>query len=194
MGRPRRISDADIAREARAVFLAEGPAASTQTIAKRLGVSQAALFKRVPTKNALMLLALAPRDTTGTLRALPTGPEEALPVAEQLVSLIAAMLGFFRELQPGLLTLRAHGIAGDQLFTEGGLPPQLKARDHLTTWLKLASRQGRVRSDGLHTVATLLLGAIESRCLLEYLNGSVSEDPSFAGELVAAAWRGLAPD
>jgi AcrR family transcriptional regulator len=197
MGRPRRISDDDIAREARAVFLSEGPGASTEIIARKLGVSQAALFKRVPTKDELLVLALCPRDTPLVLLQLPMGPDLDRSVPQQLTELVRSLLGFFRDLMPALLTLKASGVALERAFPEGKVNPPLKVREDLTMWLKLAHRQRKVRSGDLKPMADLLLGAIESRCLLEHLAGakaSNAQDVTFATEIVRAAWRGLAPD
>ncbi len=53
MGRPRTVSDEVILEAARSVFLEHGPSASTQAIADRLSLSQAALFKRFGTKHVL---------------------------------------------------------------------------------------------------------------------------------------------
>lgn len=197
MGRPRRISDDDIAREARAVFLTQGPGASTEKIARRLGVSQAALFKRVPTKDELLVLALCPRDTPTLLQQLPMGPDLDRPVPQQLTELVRALLGFFRDLMPALLTLKASGVALERAFPNGKVAPPLKVREDLTLWLKLAHRQRKVRGGDLKSIAELILGALESRCLLEHLSGtkaSHADDATFATEIVRAAWRGFAPD
>jgi AcrR family transcriptional regulator len=196
MGRPRRISDDDIAREARAVFLTQGPGASTEKIARKLGVSQAALFKRVPTKDELLVLALCPRDTPLLLQQLPMGPDNDRPVPQQLTELVRSLLGFFRDLMPALLTLKASGVALERAFPNGKVAPPLKVREDLTLWLKLGHRQRKLRGGDLKPMADLLLGAIESRCLLEHLAGSkasAAEDATFATEIVRAAWRGLAP-
>src|SRR4051812_14921112 len=140
MGRPRRISDEDIAREARAIFLSQGPGASTEKIASRLGVSQAALFKRVPTKDELLVLALCPKEPPIVLRQLPMGPDGDRPVPQQLTELSRALLHFFHELVPGLITLRASGLQLDRIFPHGEPPAQVKLREDLTMWLKLAHR------------------------------------------------------
>lgn len=196
MGRPRRISDDDIAREARAVFLTQGPGASTEKIARKLGVSQAALFKRVPTKDELLVLALCPRDTPLVLQQLPMGPDLDRPVPQQMTELVRSLLGFFRDLMPALLTLKASGVAVERAFADGKVAPPLKVREDMTMWLKLAHRQHKVRGGDLKSIADLILGAIESRCLLEHLAGSKpsnAEDATFATETVRAVWRGLAP-
>ncbi len=197
MGRPRRISDDDIAREARAVFLLQGPGASTEKIARKLGVSQAALFKRVPTKDELLVLALCPRDTPPVVHQLPMGPDLDRPVPQQLTELVRALLSFFRDLMPALLTLKASGVALERAFPNGRVSPPVKVREDLTLWLKLAHRQRRVRGGDLDAITELLLGALESRCLLEHLSGaraSHASDAAFATGIVRAVWRGLAPE
>ena len=196
MGRPRRISDDDIAREARAIFLTQGPGASTEKIAKKLGVSQAALFKRVPTKDELLVLALCPRETPLVLQQLPMGPDLDRPVPQQLTELVRSLLGFFRDLMPALLTLKASGVPVERAYEGGKVVPPLKVREDLTLWLKLAHRQRKVRGGELKPAADLILGAIESRCLLEHLDGkkaSVAEDAAFATDMVRAMWKGLMP-
>ncbi len=197
MGRPRRISDEDIAREARAIFLSQGPGASTEKIAAKLGVSQAALFKRVPTKDELLVLALCPQPTPLVLQQLPMGPDGDRPVPQQLTELARAMLAYFHQLLPGLITLRASGLPLDRTFPHGESLSQQKLREDLTLWLKLAHRQHRVRGGDLAAVAELLLGALESRCLTGHLMNSkprAADDATFAHEVVRALWRGLAPD
>ena len=197
MGRPRRISDEDIAREARSIFLAQGPGASTEKIARQLGVSQAALFKRVPTKDELLILALYPRDPPHVVLQLPMGPDSDRPVPQQLAELCRSLLLCFRDLLPGLITLKASGLPLERLLPRGEPWVSVKVRDDLTLWLKLAHRQHRVRGGDLKSVAELLVGALEARCLLEHLTGKrflPAEDATFALEIVRSAWKGLAPD
>ena len=56
--RPKTISDEDILRIAMECVLEEGPSVSTTTIAERIGVSQATLFKRFGSKVELLRRAL----------------------------------------------------------------------------------------------------------------------------------------
>jgi len=60
MGRRQTVDTATILAEARAVFLEQGAFGSTKEIARRAGLSEAALFKRFPTKAKLFLAALLP--------------------------------------------------------------------------------------------------------------------------------------
>ena len=59
--RPRSFTDDELLDTARRVFLEHGAGASTEQIAQQLGVSQAALFKRIGTKQELMVRSLMPR-------------------------------------------------------------------------------------------------------------------------------------
>ena len=53
MARTRTISDEQILDAAQAVFLEQGPQATTSAIADRAGISEGTIFKRFPTKQAL---------------------------------------------------------------------------------------------------------------------------------------------
>jgi len=59
MGRPRLVADVAILAAAREVFLSRGAAATTQDVAAKAGLSQAAIFKRFSTKQELFLAAMA---------------------------------------------------------------------------------------------------------------------------------------
>ena len=61
MPRPKTISDVDVLAAAREVFLNRGPNVSTVEIAKRVGLSQPALFQRFGDKASLFLKAMTPR-------------------------------------------------------------------------------------------------------------------------------------
>lgn len=60
MARPRSITDEEIKEAAREVFVVHGPGAPVSIIAKKLGVTHAALFGRAGSKEQLMMDALCP--------------------------------------------------------------------------------------------------------------------------------------
>ena len=62
MARPRTISDAQLLSAAREVFVEQGFAATTASIAVRAGVSEGTLFKRFSTKEDLFAAALGLTD------------------------------------------------------------------------------------------------------------------------------------
>ena len=99
MARPRQVSDVQILEAARACFLEHGASVSTTVIAKRLGVSQAALFKRFGTKEDLLVAALrpGPEMVRELLDWLAEGPDER-PIPEQLLDLGVRVRSFFGRL------------------------------------------------------------------------------------------------
>ena len=60
MVRPRQFTDEQILASARKSLLEHGPGVSTAKIAKAVGMSQAALFKRFGSKEDLLIAALMP--------------------------------------------------------------------------------------------------------------------------------------
>ena len=72
MPRRREVSDAQITRAARKVFLEQGTQVPVAVVAKELGVSPATLFSRMGTKNKLISAALWPPDPP-VLKALEEG-------------------------------------------------------------------------------------------------------------------------
>lgn len=189
------MSDEQLEKAARALFLSVGPHVSTVEIAKKLGFSQAALFKRTATKEELMVRALGPTDPPRLVRQLAMGPDADRPVPEQLEAITRALLGFFRDELPGMLTLRAAGIPLERVYRRGGAPSILTVREDLLLWLKLAHRQRRVRNGDLDCMTELLAGAVEARSFAEHVSGKKrTDDAAFCHGLVRALWKGLAPE
>jgi AcrR family transcriptional regulator len=187
MARPRQITDEQISAAARAAFLAHGPATTVATIAATLGVSQAALFHRTGSKERLMLAALCPRPP-GLFAELEAGPAPDRPAAEQLVDRLAALLGFLRELVPGLVVLRSAGLRVAEALGDRE-PPPLAARRLLARWLERAAASGALVAPHPAALAEALLGALEARCFNAHLGGEAfapGEDLPFLRALVDA--------
>ena len=185
MARPKSITDDEINEAAREVFLAHGPSAPVKLIAKKLGVSHAALFARSGSKEQLMLDALCP----GQPRALEWLAQDP-PHADTRARLIAILLDLMRFLQqvvPNLVILKAAGRATSDL-PEGSTPPPVALRAALSCWLERAIEQGAIDAVATAPVAEGLLGAMEARCFNGYLGGEAfapGEDEAFINELVA---------
>lgn len=95
MPRPRKIADARILDAARARFLEAGYAASTASIARAADVSQAILFQRYGTKDALFYAAMELRlpDCLGASADL----SDERDVRRQLIDLAPALGRFLHE-------------------------------------------------------------------------------------------------
>lgn len=191
MARPRSVSDEDILHAARAVFLAEGPAASIQTIASRLGVSHAALFGRFGTKEHLMIAALGPPERLPFPEGTAEGPDER-PARAQLVEIARALAGFFDAYVPGIAVLNAAGVTPQRAYAHRSVPPPQAAQRALADWLRRADAQGKVRCQHPDAAAIAMIGALHGRAFLRSM--APSEAPGLDVEqLVEAFWSGLEP-
>jgi AcrR family transcriptional regulator len=195
MARPRQVSTEAILEAARAVFLELGPAASTTEIAKRVGLSQAALFKRFGTKSDLMVRALAPPTEPLFMAALHAGPEDA-PLAPQLHAIGLSIAQHFSRLVPCMCVLRAAGCDHAQMLALDDIPPPVRAHTALVGWLARALEMGRVRSTvDIGSTALVFLGALRSRAFLAHLLGDAQPlaiaDSTYLDHLVEVLCHGI---
>ena len=187
MGRPRSISDDAIRTAAREVFVEHGPGAPVSLVAKRLGVTHAALFSRVGTKDELMLDSLCPGQPAA-VEALSRPPPTSR-VQARLRDILLDLMSFLSQVAPNLVMLRAAGHTADALPDTSRTPPPVALRRLLARWLEAATEAGTIaRVDGPAT-AEALLGAIEARCFNAYLGGPAfapGTDSAFVRKLVTA--------
>ncbi|MBJ6760664.1 TetR/AcrR family transcriptional regulator [Myxococcaceae bacterium JPH2] len=185
MPRPRRVLDEQIRATAREVFLEKGPSAPLQLIARRLGISQAALLHRVGTKEALMLLALRP-ETPSAAALLAREPARAGDLEEQLVAALLHHRDFLRGLIPNLFVLRCSPL-GVERAMHATPPPPVALRRRLASWLARARRDGLTPVDNPKHVAEALCGTVEARCFNAHVGGArytPGDDEAILRELV----------
>lgn len=196
MGRPRTITDEAILQTARDVFLEQGPGASTASIAQRMGISQASLFKRFGTKEELLIAALHPPQPAWQER-LEEGPDER-PIREQLHELAREVATFMKEIIPRVSMLRAAGIDIEQLMRiRHRHPPPLKHFRVLVSWFEMAIARGRVRPGVAEVYAITVLGSINATAFFEHLAGQpiMANDPDqIAGDIIETLWRAMDPE
>ena len=193
MARPRESSDADILSAARTCFLQEGPSLATGVIAKKLGISQATLFNRFGSKEALLIAALGPPKEIPWLKVLDGGPGDA-PIEEQLAKIAHVILDFFERLMPGMSLLRAAGISPPQIFAHHDKPPPVRGHQALTRWLQEAQERGLIRACNVEIAAQTFLGALQSRVFISQLCGQPLVDmpqEQFVDELVQVVLHGI---
>jgi AcrR family transcriptional regulator len=195
MARPRQVSDAQIIEAARACFLEQGPSVSTTVIADRLGVSQAALFKRFGTKEELLLAALRPDPSLldGLIASLEAGPD-ARPLPDQLRAIALTIRDRFAVILPRMAVLRSAGL-GPPSCAEPGQPiPPQRVHTALVAWLEQARERGMAVVPNPSAAAFALLGAIHMQCFMAYMVGQDRELASDAAleALVDSLWAGLA--
>jgi AcrR family transcriptional regulator len=172
---------------ARGVILAHGPAVSTALIAEHAGVSQATLFKRFGTKEALVVRALAAPECMAFVDVLAAGPAAAG----------AEILAFYTRMVPAVQALFAAGVRPDCAFA-GEVPPPLRVRAALLGFFGAAQAAGRVRPGDPEPLVYAFMGALHGRVFLRhFLSGPAPAEPAddarFVAGLVDALWAGLAP-
>ena len=172
MGRPRQVSDEEILQVATAALL-DDPTASTTTIAERLGLSQAALFKRFGTKAELIHRALGVEGGPPWIAALADGPDDR-PISAQLLAIGGEIEAFFHYLVPRLSALRALGVDGAALLHRCAAPPPVIGHQALTAWFARAQAAGRIRAHGCNpaSLATGFLGSFQGRAFWQRLHAA----------------------
>lgn len=176
------------------------PGATTKEIARAAGCSEALLYKHFADKEELFLAVL--RDRLPSLLALLKGlPGRAgeRTVGELLTEVVEQAVPFFADGMPitSSLFARADLAAKQQAWLlERGAGPQ-RGNEAVAAYLRAEQRLGRVAADvDPDAAAALLLGACYQRAFLTRLMGEEAQAvpaDRFAGAVVAAILRGLAP-
>jgi AcrR family transcriptional regulator len=197
MARPRQVSDEDILEAARETFLTEGPNASVTRIAKRIGVSQAALFKRFGSKTELMMAALAPPMPVALLAMIDEGPDER-PIEVQLYEVARRLQQHMRMLIPHMWILKSSGVTFDQITDHfNNAPPPVHIRRGLTKWFERAQATGRIRALDPEATSYMLMGGIHARTMICRFEGQMppeETDDEWLGHVVETLWRGIRAD
>jgi len=194
MPRPQQVTDEQIYETTRACFLEHGPAAPVSCIAGALGISTAALYQRLGSKEELLRRAFDP----GPMRvaeALASGPIQGEPLEAQFAAILGGAIELLRRVIPGVLVLRAAGVELHPPQDGEGQPPTILLRQGLAAWLRRAARHLTQRET--KDLTELLLSAIEARCFNEHLGGKAfieGTDVQFRDLLVRFAARLLAVD
>ncbi|MEZ4301043.1 MAG: TetR/AcrR family transcriptional regulator [Polyangiaceae bacterium] len=191
MGRPRSISDEAVLDAAREVFLAEGAGASVLAVARRAGISHAAIHQRFGSKEDLLLAALGP---TARL-VMPKGlarPPDARPAREQLRAIARDLAAVFDAYVPGISVLAAAGISPQRAYGAGGQSPPLLAQRALARWLRAADAAALLRCPNPDATAIAMIGAFHGRAFLES-TGAADAKGLHPDSILDAFWEGLRP-
>lgn len=194
MARPRQISNEEIIDAARTCFLEQGAQVSTSTIAERLGVSQAALFKRFGTKQELLFQAMLPPAIPPWVALVEHGPDDR-PIPDQLREIALAIASFSEVMSPRMSVLKSSGCNMPELMKRFDVPPPVRGWMSLAAWIRTAQEQGRIRAGDPEAMSMMFLGAMLGRTFLTHVLGlNLELDPShYTHELIETTWHGLAP-
>jgi len=197
MGRPRTVSTDAILEAARDVFLEHGSKGSTSAIADKVGLSQAALFKRFGTKADLMVAALAPPEPPPFVPMLDAGPDPDADFRPQLVEAAGVIARFFREFLPCLMVLRTSDLPIEEMFSKFDVPPPIRAQAAVAGFLQRAMDNGQMRAGDPFALTFSFLGAFYMRAFLTHLANQPYDDEAldaYVISVVDSLWHGLAPE
>ena len=193
MGRPKRIEDDELLKIARAVFVLDGAHGSTREIAQRSGISEAALFKRYPTKVALFLAAMMPPNVD--VDALIAVAEAASDPRQSLIVLCERMLDYFREAIPIILQLTQNPLIDlEAVRRRFGVSPEQRLAAAVPAYLARQAERGRIACPDPGGAALLLISAVHSLVLFEIMTLHAPRDAQTAVRaIVGALWEGIKP-
>jgi AcrR family transcriptional regulator len=193
MPRPKRIEDDALMQIARRVFVRDGPHGSTREIAAAAGISEAALFKRYPTKTELFLAAMIPPDVDAD--TILAAGESAGDPEEALVAISEAVLAYLREALPVIRQLMQTPLIDlADIRRRFGAPPEQRLTAALIGYLARQAEAGRIACPNPPAAAMLLFAALHSLVLFEMMDlHAQSQGPAAVRGMVRALWDGLDP-
>jgi AcrR family transcriptional regulator len=192
MPRRKTITDDEILAVARSLFLKEGAKASTRTLAKLAGISEAVIFQRFRTKEDLFFAAMVlPEAELEAMFDVRPGQKQ---VTTNLVSIALLIVAYFREVMPVFLALIGHPSFEMQTFLQRHTMPARQISNQLIAYLNAEADLGRIRQEGLATAAEILLSHLHNLALSETIGAHQPIDTETAiSNAIAMLWKGLAP-
>lgn len=196
LGRPKTRSDTAVLAIARATFLEQGHAVSTREIARAAGVSEAVLYQRFGSKDALFSMAMVP--VAADVEAL-LGPEQPVGDARAFVrKAVERMTDYFGEVLPIVIQLMTHPLFDMRQFPpQGPTSGRAALESGLSQRLAVLQKQHRIGTTVSSAAAAHLLTSLAHEWALR-----ACLDPSSAAastlrrdllRMVDVAWQGLGP-
>ena len=191
MARTKSISDEDLLRHAREVFVKEGFAASTKTIARRAGVSEGVLFQRFSTKEELFFTAMIPppADLSELFRKRHKDGYKAFS------SVTLGMLDYFRATLPVLITLMSHpSFRFEDFARKHPDSPMVTLRREITHFMLEERMAGRIGMVDPGAAALMAWSTAHTIAFFEHMGAHGGRfDAHIIEATLQCAWHGLAP-
>jgi AcrR family transcriptional regulator len=210
MARPPKITTEEIIAVARQVFLEQGAGASTLVIAERAGISEAAIFKRFGTKQALFLASMGISDNHPWIKVLSQGMPTAA-IRTDLIEICSQILEFYQDVMPRVMMMMNQGNTS---FPPPMLdPPPIRDTQLMAGYLERAIDKGYIKPCNAITVAHAIVGGINSYVIVQNMSklpfpvtsllqvnsiasgANISIEPDqFISNLIDTVWAGIDPN
>lgn len=194
MPRPKTIEDRDLLEIARRVFKEQGYGATTRNVARAAGISQAVLYQRFRTKDALFFAAMH-----------PPAPDVAMLLGEEedvvrdgaklhLLRLAQRLDAHVAQTVPAFLHMVTHpDFDMRSLSRAQGHPGAGQVVEALVERISALQRRHLIGPMEPRTVAETLLAAIHGAVLSEAIAGASTSSKERAEKVVEVLWQGLEP-
>jgi AcrR family transcriptional regulator len=159
MARTKTISDKRILEVARAVFVEQGPSATTAEIARRAGISEGSIFRRWDTKSDLLMAALDWPDALPWVSLLEDRAGQG-DLRQNLETIALAIIDFLTEMIPVHIVKLSCGFDPGHVWDNHPDPPPLKGVRALIHFFDQERRLGRISNCDPEIVARMLLAAV----------------------------------
>ena len=167
MARPRTVTDEQILQAARRCFIEGGPAVPLTRIASEVGVSPAAICKRMGSKSELLLKSLHIVDwDPPPLQWLLSGPTKGMLKPQ----LVRSLDGGFSMLSAQFPTLVALRLSDQPMFPDPDRPtPPERFRTALSDWIRRASARDGFVVSSPEVAAGLLVSSVQSHAFMNWV-------------------------
>ena len=192
MPRNKTISDDDILAVARSLFLKEGIKASTRTLAKQAGISEAVIFQRFGTKEDLFFAAMVPPQAQ--LKVMFDAQPGQHSIAANLNLISSQIVTYFCEIMPVFLPLISHPSFNVQTFLQRHRMPAMQIEQELLAYLTAEAVLGRIRPEGIDATTKILISHLHHLALSKTIGiqDSVNIQQATA-DVIDLLWQGLEP-
>ncbi len=186
-----RITDAELLEVARSVFLEFGADVTTASVAARVGVSEALVFKRFGTKERLFELAMAGARPSWVSEL----EDESGPLPDQLERLALALIESMRVEMPRTMMVWSRN-PGQPRWSTGVTSRPVQSVKILAAWFERQILAGRMRRCDPELFAQSYSGALVAHAMRD-MTGLAEHMPlattTFVRGLVDFLWRGVCP-
>jgi AcrR family transcriptional regulator len=190
MGRQKRITDDEVLRVARDVFLKQGHTATTRAIAEAAGISEAVLYQRYGSKDDLFFAAMRPQGPD--LEEL-LGPEDVPDEARSYLHAVVVRMGkYFAEVIPLALRVMTHPSFDPGSLARAQPAASATLQEGLAERLASLVRQKRMETPSVAATARLLVSLAHDWALGgTFASGSRPERERDLVEMVDVVYEGL---